>query len=447
MHKEIKKYKKQYSQGKYICMAPFYNLTFSFHGEILPCFYNKQYAWGKYHPGIDYIQLWNNHHFKNLRKHIRRNHFSYGCLECYYHIVNNNHNFIYAKRYQTEIKKLNRNYPVSLEFQISNQCNFSCVMCNDECSSSICKNQGISNDTQSGYDNAFPKSLIPLLKHAKRLVFSGGEPFLIKAYDEIIELSLKYGENQTFYFSTNGSAIREKHFDFIRDNQVGISLSFDSIDEQTFNQLTGSSAFLKVKQNLLRLKEIYEHKKETLHVKISPMQQNIDTLAETFTFLNDNNLDITFNHVKYPSNCSLTELNSEQLRGIVANLKKLDVRDETPVQKANKTRYDNFIYYLEKTSEKSEIREKEQAKGFVNYEARFLAQIKDYISATNIKELGTENQIFDVMFGHIENLEVRNECIRYFSELPAYWLISELRFRESNSAYIKRRVNQIANSF
>ncbi|MEA1874013.1 MAG: 4Fe-4S cluster-binding domain-containing protein [Bacteroidota bacterium] len=393
------------------------------------------------------MQLWKNKHFKNLRKHIRKNNFSYGCLECYHHILNENHNFIYAERYETELKNLSRKYPISLEFQISNKCNFSCVMCNDECSSSICKNQGIPNNTQSGYDSEFPKSLIPLLKHAKRLVFSGGEPFIIKAYDEIIKLSLKYGKNQKFYFSTNGSAINEHQFDFIQKHQVGISMSFDSIDEKTFNLVTGSNRFATVKKNLLRLKTIYEQKTEPLSVKVSPMQQNIHTLAETFTFLNDNNLDITFNHVKYPSNCSLSELKSEQLKNIVTNLKQLDIREETPEQKENKSRYRNFIYYLENTCKKSETREREQINGFDAYEARFISQINNYLKTMNLTEFKNADYILNLMFGHLKNDIVRDECIRYFSELPTHWLISELRFRETNSDYVKKRVNQVANAF
>ncbi len=447
MHKKIKQYKKQYSRGKYICMAPFYNLTFSFHGEILPCFYNKQYAWGKYHSGIDYMQLWKDQHFKNLRKHIRKNHFSYGCLECYYHILNENHNFIYAERYETESKNLSRKHPISLEFQISNQCNFSCVMCNDEYSSSICKKQGISNNTKSGYDSAFPESLIPLLKHAKRLVFSGGEPFIIKAYDEIIELSLKYGENQKFYFSTNGSAINEHQFDFIQNHQVGISMSFDSIDEQTFNLLTGSNVFSKVKRNLLRLKEIYEQKAETLHVKVSPMQQNAHTLADTISFLNDNNLHITFNHVKYPAQCSLSELHSNELKTIVSKLKHINLKDTTAVQKENKVHLDNLIFYLEKTAKTAKARETEQSNGFDAYEVRFISQINHYLKTMNLTEFKNADYILNLMFGHLKNDVVRDECIRYFSELPAHWLISELRFRETNPDFVKKRVNQVANAF
>jgi MoaA/NifB/PqqE/SkfB family radical SAM enzyme len=433
---------------KPVCMAPFYNMTFSLHGEIIPCFYNKQYNYGKYHHGIDYYKIWNNKHFKNLRKHIRNKNFSYGCLDCHYNIVNQNINHIYASRYDNVKSMMNTEHPSSLEFQISNHCNFRCVMCNEELSSAICQKNASDNCIENSYDEHFPESIIPILPYIKRFVFSGGEPFLIKAYDKIIDLSLKYCTNQEYNFSTNGSVIPEKYFQFFEKNKVIISMSFDSIDENTFNLVTGSKAYKQVLNNLLRLNDILKAKGEVTDAKISPMQQNIDTLPQTVTFLNDNNIRVCFNNVRYPPDCSLAELSSRKLQQIIIKLSNHRIKTDTAVQKMNKKRLNALIDTIKKEFQNAVDKENHPEKhALSHYRSHFIQQINQYKIQYRVDTIPDGESLYQLMFGNIDNQMLKTECVRYFVQLKIHWLVSELRIRHSNDQYIRNRVNQVYQAF
>jgi MoaA/NifB/PqqE/SkfB family radical SAM enzyme len=79
------------------------------------------------------------------------------------------------------------NYPRVMEFELSNECNLECVMCNGYFSSSIRKNREKLPASVSPYNDQFVDELDQFIPHLTDAKFLGGEPFMIDIYLKIWE--------------------------------------------------------------------------------------------------------------------------------------------------------------------------------------------------------------------------------------------------------------------
>lgn len=428
-----------------ICMAPWYSLIFTLNGEMTPCCYNKHYNWGKYHTGINYFDLWSNKHFTNLRTKIANRDFSYGCMVCYNSLKNREYNNVFAKRYDESKEMMSSVSPTSLEFQLSNTCNFSCIMCNEEYSSSICDFFG-NHKKNNYYDDSFAQSLISILPNIKKISFSGGEPFLIKQCDEILDLSMKYCDNPLYIFSTNGSHIKEKHFRLFEEKKSLISMSFDSIDKDIFNKITGSNDFELVQENLLRIKQILEAKGENCNVKICTMRQNIFVFHDTFTYLNDLNIKISLNHVCFPPQCAIQEMSSLELSGIIVKLRNASIRTDTPIQKQNFIVYLGFIKLIENYIFNSLKRERETY-NLSHYRRLFIKTYGEYFKLIETKEIRSAKDLYEYLFSEINDTKTKIKVVEYFTSIPSFLIMSEINMYNFNYLTIKSRVMQAVSFF
>jgi MoaA/NifB/PqqE/SkfB family radical SAM enzyme len=75
--------------------------------------------------------------------------------------------------------------PKVMEFELSNECNLECVMCNGSFSSSIRKNREKLPPIISPYNDDFVNELDAFIPHLTDAKFLGGEPFMIEIYLKI----------------------------------------------------------------------------------------------------------------------------------------------------------------------------------------------------------------------------------------------------------------------
>lgn len=448
--KNIKEYKKLKSDQDKFCNAPFTTITFTQGGFILPCYYNKQVSFGKYHTNIDYNDLWHNQAFKNLRKKIDCNNLDFGCQYCKTELLKHNYHTVFAGRYDYLSQYVANNHPSALHFQISNQCNFKCIMCMGENSSSVRKDIEKQDNYNMVYDSSFPKSLIPLLANIKELSFAGGEPFLIKQYDEIINIARSINPNINYSFATNASLFTQKDFDFFSSENVGLTISYESTNKEIFESIRRNSKFETVHNNLLKVNTILKDKGKTLTVKVCPLIQNIYDIPNTFNFLNSLDINIIFNTVIFPPKTSLWILSSKELARIVAALSSAEIpAPQNSTQSTNVKTYNGLINQIEHWKEEATEREMFYRGKNVSFEfvlSQYYLKVTSYIK--KYKVTLKDPSVIDVIPNSLKEIideEVRLKSLLYLFHLPTHWLVSEINFR--TSIKLRERVFQVAKDF
>lgn len=448
--KSIKEYNKINSNKTKFCNAPFTTLTFTQGGYILPCYYNKQITFGKYHPHIDYLNLWKNNAFKTLRRKIDNNKLDFGCQNCMTELLKRNFHTVFAGRYDYLRDYVTNNQPSALHFQISNKCNFKCIMCMGENSSSVRKDIELQDNYKSAYDSSFAKSLIPLLPKVKELSFAGGEPFLIKEYNEIIDIARSVNPDIHYSFATNGSLFTQKDFDFFTKENVGLTISYESTDKKIFESIRKNSNFETVHNNLLKANSILRNKNQTLNVKICPLIQNIYDIPKTFNFLNSIDVNIIFNTVVFPPKTALWILSSTEIDHIIMELSKTIFPEPlNTIQSNNIKTFEGLINQLGYWKEEALAREVFYRNKNVSFEfisSLYYSKVKDYIKKYHVKL--KDDSAIDIIpetLKEIEDNEVRLKSMLYLYHLPIHWLVSEMNFRTGNK--LKERVLQVAKDF
>tara|TARA_B100000925_G_C21979258_1_gene461543 strand:- start:339 stop:1370 length:1032 start_codon:yes stop_codon:yes gene_type:complete len=140
-----------------------------------------------------------------------------GCNSCEINEKNNNQsmrhtvNFICRKYDDIQMLDLNLN----------NQCNLTCRMCNSLSSSKWEELLGYQNNNYNDFDSIVTH--LPKLKHIK---YQGGEPFITKEIQQVLEYIAKH--NCQFSFSTNCTLFPLKYINLL--NQASSLFATFSID-------------------------------------------------------------------------------------------------------------------------------------------------------------------------------------------------------------------------
>ena len=200
---------------KIVCHAPFVSLNFEQNGNVRACCYNTKDILGKW-PNQSIREIWQGEKANRLRGYIRQNDLGRGCTECGNMLVAGNYQGVRAKffdeyapnnlssrvHYFRQQLSGHIEYPKVLEFELSNECNLECVMCNGYFSSSIRKNREKLPPLSSPYNDQFVKELEEFIPHLTDAKFLGGEPFMIDIYLKIWERILQINPSVRIHITT-----------------------------------------------------------------------------------------------------------------------------------------------------------------------------------------------------------------------------------------------------
>lgn len=366
MHKKVLEDYAKSRAGTYremVCHAPFVNLNFEQSGSVRACCYNFKHVLGTW-PINSIGEIWRGEKANELRKYIRENNLGGGCLECGNMIVSGNHQGVRAKHYDefAEDKLSTRAkyfahktlgylpYPKVMEFELSNECNLECVMCNGEFSSSIRKNREKKPSIISPYNDRFVDELeafIPYLTDAK---FLGGEPFMIDIYLKIWERILKINPSVRIHITTNGTFLNNRIKTLLEGLNGGIILSLDAINKETYDQIRINGNFDKVLENLEYFREYTRRKKTFISIAACPITLNWTELPQMLEFCVSKDIILYFNAVFTPKNLSLREQTPEYLSRVIDFLEAYKYPEKVSITKsvaiASISAYEDFIKML-----------------------------------------------------------------------------------------------------
>lgn len=230
------------------CYAPFTSLNFSSTGQVQICGQNYAFPIGDIRT-MTLKEIWTGPKIRQLREALTQNNFSYGCQGCELAIQRNSPpHALQFEQYETEALAA---WPRIMQFQLSNTCNFGCIMCSDLLSSTIRQRIG-KTPLPRVYGDSFFEELWEFLPQADELRFDGGEPLLIEENFRIWDqLFTTRNTRAHIVITTNGSVWNDTIHDYLdRLNLSAFLVSIDGATKSTFEAVRVGSDFERVMQNL-----------------------------------------------------------------------------------------------------------------------------------------------------------------------------------------------------
>lgn len=421
-----------------ICLAPFNSLRFTVSGNIQVCCFNRLYLLGKY-PNVSISEAWFGEKLEILKKALENNDLTLGCSYCKESIDNGlfdsvgANNYDYLDFYKNEQSKM----PTMLDFELGNNCNLECIMCNGENSALIRKNRENKLPYSSPYDKNFVtqlKEFIPYLKEAR---FVGGEPFLIDINYQIWEKIVEINPKCKIIILTNGTILNEKIKNLLKKGYFEISVSADGITKATYEKIRKNANFDLFKSNLEYFLKYSELKQYTTFLNFCPMNHNWFEIPEMFKFCNKRNIQIVAHTVIFPPNSALWTLPQSKLEEITKFLIKHNPKPiiSKKTTKANNITYKSIINQINNWTENSKKNNTNQLT-FIELKNIFDKRLLNYFNNSQMYDEKTKKIIYKENIAKIENI------LLPFDEVSSIKILNFL-----NTFNIELLIAELENSF
>jgi MoaA/NifB/PqqE/SkfB family radical SAM enzyme len=337
-----------------VCFAPQVNLNFEQNGNATACCFNRQFILGTY-PQKSIAEIWSGERAKELRSILARNELASGCGLCKSQLEAKNFPGIHARYYDDVVKKNRKSedslWPQMMEFELSNLCNYECVMCNGFFSSSIRQNQEKIEAKKNPYDEAFVEQIRPFVPHVKVMKFLGGEPFLNPLYYKIWELIIEVNPAIRCSITTNGSILNSKVKTLLSRLKPGITVSCESLNPKRYESIRVNGDFKNFRKNLDFFMKLDFMTQKGLSFAVCPMRQNWMDLPDLLKFADENRMCIEFNTVVWPPQFSIKTLPKDEIRGIARFISERIVEENAQSKKwwvaRNHNKYSGMLKQIE----------------------------------------------------------------------------------------------------
>jgi len=327
------------------CYAPYVSMYLNTTGDVQACCKNQTFVLGNV--GEDSLDaIWKGARIGQLRKALARNAFGAGCEHCEWQIRSENFPDVYTRIFEEfPVASAVPEWPSMLEFTISNTCNFECVMCYGELSSSIRSHREGLPPLPRVYDEKFFADLRRFLPHLTRVKFFGGEPFLAQESFRIWDMMFEDGITIPCHATTNGSIWNARVERVLEHFPVSISVSIDGATQETFERIRVNGRFDVVMRNLDRFHEYARRRKTALTLTHCLMRQNWREFFDVLLIGERYGCDVGMNTVIDPPDCSLFTLRADEQLAIADELEAIG-RDRLHLLRINRNVWDNEIRNL-----------------------------------------------------------------------------------------------------
>ncbi len=328
-----------------VCYAPYTSLFLSRLGYISPCY-------ASYNPESSHISkeslktAW----FDGSIERIRKKHLNYDFSECSLCktlleqkafgslLINKYDHYSFSRS----------SYPRIIEFELSNKCNLSCIMCDSNLSSGIEKAECNNISGNQFYGEKFFEDLEEIIPHLHLAEFTGGDPLIIGEYYRILELIKKLNPDCSILITTNANTYNQK-VEWILNNfkKINFNVSIDSLDAENYSKIRRNGDLNKAMQNLERFIEYSRKNKTYLNILVCPMTVNFHEMADFVNFANEKNICVFYHTVVKPKHLSLKYNKNDYIKKNIKNFKSLKFPDKTKNQKTNKKNFEELVKLVE----------------------------------------------------------------------------------------------------
>ncbi len=304
------------------CYAPFVSLFFNSLGNVLACCKNDTYLLGNV-TGQRLKEIWNGGKIKKLREALAQYRFEAGCEFCEWQIGEGNYQGSFPWLFERfPVDSMEPEWPAMIEFAGSNTCNFECIMCNGELSSSIRAHRDGLPPLPRLYDDRFFEDLRPFLAHLRQAKFLGGEPFLAAECHRIWSMMIEEGLMIPCHVTTNGSQYNQQVEHVLENLPVSITVSIDGATKETYQKIRLNSNYDEVMANVRRLREYTRYKREYFGIAFCLMRQNWHEFVDMLLLAEELKCSVFVNTVIGPSRCSLFTLPVKEISQIADEIEK-----------------------------------------------------------------------------------------------------------------------------
>jgi MoaA/NifB/PqqE/SkfB family radical SAM enzyme len=334
-----------------VCHAPSRNMFFGNRGYVFACCFNKLHVLGKY-PDQSLLNIWNGENAGQLREALAANNFRLGCQGCRQLIDEGNFEALPAKVYDRAFSAAG--FPTRLEFELDNTCNYECIMCSGEFSSSIRERRERKPPVISPYGKDFVEELIPFIPHLQTAQFLGGEPFLIPVYFDIWEKMIEANPEIRISIQTNGSILNARVQKILKSLKFSISVSLDGATADTYERIRLNGSFERVMKNLDYFSAYTKRKETGLSISFCPMPQNWHEIPAMINLCNSFGAEVFFNTVYHPAECSLMNMERPSLITAVETLKSAEIAGNSTLECKNKRKFLALLLQMEQWTMQTE---------------------------------------------------------------------------------------------
>ena len=336
---ETKVFEDNYTIPDSICPIPWSHIEVDISGRYKPCcIYSGSMQKSVRDSTID--EAFNSDYMNKLRDDFLQGHRPSGCSNCWKTEDNNltsnrirHLNFLQKKLLVTHLDDLKLR---SIDVKCGNTCNFTCRICNPHRSSLIAaeviktypertfeiKNMLTKNKWASDDSITFFDDLERALPNLENIDMIGGEPFLVKKFDRIVEAAVKngYSSRIRLHYNSNGSIFPDSQTKlWSKFKQIDLALSIDNIGERF--ELERGGSWPDVTNNI---KKFLELNLPNLNVYIMPTinVQNVFYIPELLEWAASLELNVVFGYLESPLAFNVDYLTTECKQLIVEKYKR-----------------------------------------------------------------------------------------------------------------------------
>jgi MoaA/NifB/PqqE/SkfB family radical SAM enzyme len=334
------------SQDK-ICYAPIVSLRFAHTGNVQVCCFNRKHVLGNV-ANDTLHNLWFGEKIAEVRGALSKNDFSKGCTRCAKELVTGNYYGCAARNYDYLALASNSTYPAMLDFEIGNTCNYECIMCNGEYSSTIRINREKSAPYPIIYNQRFVDELDEFIPHLKEARFVGGEPFLVDIHYSIWNKIVELKPDTKITVLTNGSLFNHRIEALFNEANLNISFSIDSLRPEIYKEIRKRGDLDNVMKNFNRVFKLSRDLNRDVNLNVCLMRQNAMEMPAFVRFCNEREIPLIFHLVNYPFHSSLWNHSVDELLRIKDYYEKIFF-DPTPtgISMDNVNRFKALMIQLE----------------------------------------------------------------------------------------------------
>lgn len=307
------------------CYAAHTSLYFDTAGNVRVCCHNRSRLAGNISTQT-ITEIWNGEPIREIRRTLENDSFAAGCGFCEWQLADGNFANLSMRRWDhLPVSGQDPEWPVQMEFSVSNTCNLECVMCNGTASSTIRARREKLPPIPKPYGDAFFEELRGFLPHLSRAKFVGGAPFLQKECFRIWDMLIEDRVKLQCYVTTNGTQFNARVERVLEKLNFGISVSLDGYRPATIESIRVNAKYEVLMANVRRFRSYARALNTNFNLTYCLMRPNWEEFGDFCLFADSLDCGVSVNSVRKPSHLSLYTLTHAELTQIADQMDRQSV--------------------------------------------------------------------------------------------------------------------------
>jgi len=303
-----------------LCYAPHTSLYFNTQGDVRVCCHNWAFPAGNI-ARQTIAEIWAGDAIKKIRRSLECGSFAQGCHYCEWQLATRSFVNISTRKWDWHpVESRDPEWPLQMEFSISNTCNLECIMCNGMSSSAIRAHREKLPPVHNPYSDAFFSELRAYLPRLRKASFLGGEPFLQAECSRIWNMLIEDGIQLPCHVTTNGTQYNALIEKFLERIPFSFSISLDGYRKKTIESIRVNAKYDVLMRNVNRFRNYARERNQHFGLTYCLMRPNWEEFGDFCLFADALECSVFVNAVRKPPELSLYTLSPAELGRIADSM-------------------------------------------------------------------------------------------------------------------------------